>query len=1190
MNDNFSNKSINLKGINIKRTNKKNIIKDNNNLNQNITNDPTNINNIENKEKKQKYNYNFSKIIREGKNLSDNEENHDKIQYNCNLCLNSLNIDIANKLNAFCLLTFINQKKDSNYVYYLNNRIFKNIDKFKGIDNFIFIRNLYRASQNLLKIENNYFYALYYCELAKNISKKSQIDDNSKYLLNQLLNEINQEISQYINRKKNLLNNVKSYSMEQVYYIKNILDGIEKENNFDNNQYYLINKKWVEKAKYFFDEYEKLRKSTIKEDFDFFMQHSFNSEKVYKYYIDNLNNNPLNYNDLLVPIFPGPINNYSITLFKDFWYDSLKIDSQENYFIKEGLEINKDYYLIKEDSWKCLNVLFQSTNEIIRKGNDYDLKIIKCIIFDKSLKNEKKRIELRRKYIQISKKKNVFDLKLKILRFFDNNNNEMNEKYQNTNIQNINLTKKIKFYILDYNKKSDLSEIIIAYVNSIESIKYDIQEINVDDSLIMENFPYDGLKKKNILLIEINNENEKKFLNENDNRCIQCNNLINKELNFKCEICNIFQFCSKICYSNNILHSSFHFIFKDYLIEEFSLKQLFETNLSNIVKINSNHGLSGLQNLGCTCFLNSVIQCLSNTEDLTKYFLLNYYQQQMNMANKLGAFGQFAEKYSNLIKSLWNDLNYPPKTINPQLFVNLIRKQFPNFLPNVQQDAHEFLSLFLDTLHEDINRISIKQYINLKEKQIGEDDITASNRWWKSHKLREDSIVSDLFYGQYKSDIKCLSCKKSSITYDPFMFLPLPIPSFINIKTTIKLFYRKKCFFFDFSVSNDSTLLDMKNRCFELDGLNELGEKNIHLLEGAVLNKEKIITKIIRNDNELIIDYLKNDSEICFFRKESLDCFNIYCYPIKITEESGFFTNKKIINFLSYPLGISVNFNTSLENLNLIIQSEFCHMIKTDLKGKLFNLLIYHNYEIKGLHFFSTKPTCEFCNQTFNLSSPFCALNSHFSNNDNLGKIVNKIQNERPFILLFLSNFYLLNSFLYSNMQLDLSYYISQPICQKNDSLNIYDCLELFKKEEKLNDNEWYCNQCKNHKSALKKVLIYRAPNYLVIHLKRFQVNNNFIIKGECKKNELFVNFPIKNFSLFNYVIGPNKNTAIYDLYGVVEHFGGLQYGHYIAKCKNFEHWYKYNDSHVSEISEKDIVTPNAYLLFYKKLILEDNI
>ena len=1188
MNDNYSNNiSINLKGNNIKGSTNNNIIKENYNIYQNISNNLNHINNNENKEKKQKYNFNFSKIIKQAKNLSGKEANYNEIQYNCNICLNSLNIDIANKLNAICLLTYINQNKDPNYVYYLNNRSFKFIDKCKGIDNFIFSRNLYRASQNLLNHDKNYFYALYYCELAKNISKKSQIDYESKSLLDKLFYNIKQEINQYLNKKKNVFGNVTSFTMEKVYYIKNIIYGIEKENNFDDNQYYLINKKWVEKAKKFFDEYEKVRKSTVKEHFDGFINYTFHSENIYKYYIDNLNNNQLNYDNLLYPIFPGPINNYSITLFTDFWYDCLNTDCQENYFIKEGLEINKDYYLIKEDSWNCLDDLFQSTNIIIRKGNDYHLKKIKCIIFDKSLKSNK--YDLKRKYIQISTKKTVFDLKLKILRFFDNN---INQKYQNSISQNINFTKKIRFYTLDYNKKGDLSEIIIAYVNSISSIKYDIQEINVDDSLIMAQFPYDGLKKKNILLIEITDENEKQFLNKNDNRCTHCNNIINNGSKLKCEICNIFQFCSTICYNSNIYHSSFHFLFKSYLIEEFSLKQLFETNLSDIVKINSNHGLSGLENLGNTCFMNSVIQCLSNTQDLTKYFLLNYYQQQMNMGNRLGAFGQFAEKYSDLIKSLWNENGYPSKAINPHIFLTLVRKQFPHFLPNAQQDAHEFLSLFLDTLHEDINRISNKPYIKLQERQFGEDDITAANRWWKSHKLREDSIVSDLFYGQLKSDIKCLSCNKSSITYDPFMFLTLPIPSSINLKTTIKLFYRKKCFFFDCSVSNDNSVLDMKNRCFELDGLNELGEKNIHLLEGVVLNKEKIITKIITNDYELIMDYLKKDFEICLFRKESLDCFNIYCYPITITEEKGFFMNTKKIQFLSYPLGISVNYNTSLEDLTLIIQSEFGHMIKTDLKSKLFNLLIYHNYEMKGLSIFSTKPTCEFCNQTFNLSSPYCVLNSHFSNNETLGKIINKIQNKRPFILLFVSNFYLPNSFLYSNMSLDLSYYISEPICNKNDCVNIYDCLELFKKEEKLNDNEWYCNQCKNYKSALKKVLIYRAPNYLVIHLKRFQVKTNESRKGtqSCKKNESFINFPINNFSLSNFVIGSNKNTAIYDLYGVVEHFGGLQYGHYIAKCKNFFKWYKYNDSRVSEISESDIITPNAYLLFYKKLILEDNI
>ena len=1069
--------------------------------------------------------------------------------------------------------------------------MFKYIGKYKGIDNFLLIKTLYRASQSLLDNQKNYFYALYYCESAKNISKKSQIDKASTNLLNQLFSKINIEINEYINRKKNLFNNITNYPMENVNYIKNIIDTIGKENNLNDEENYLINKKWVEKAKNFFDEYEKIRKSTNKQDFFFFINNTFNSEKIYKYIIDNFNNNEINHEDLLIPIFPGPIDNYSITLFKDFWKDSSNTNKQENYFIKEGLEINKDYYLIKEDCWKNLNDLFQSTNEIIRKGNDYNLKIIKCIIFDKSLKDENRKLDLRRKYIQISNKKNVYDLKKKILSFFDNNNNEINEYNQNTFTSNNNLNKIIRFYKLDYNKKGTLSEIIIAYVNSIPSIKYDIQEININDSLLMENFPYDGLKKKNILLIEISNEDEKQFLNEIDNRCYQCNNLINKETEYKCEICNIFQFCSENCYNNNIMHSSFHFIFKNYLTEEFSLKQLFETNLSDIVKTYSNHGLSGLQNLGNTCFMNSVLQCLSNNQDLTKYFLLNYYEQQMNMGNKLGAFGQFAQEYSELIKLLWNEEGYPPKPIYPIKFIMKVRKKFPNFRPNIQYDAHEFLSLFLDTLHEDINRISNKPYIELKERQIGEDDKKAADRWWKCHKLREDSIVSDLFYGQLKSDIKCLCCGKNSITYDPFMFLPLPLPLESSIKTTIKLFYRKKCFFFDFSILNDSKIIDMKNRCFELDGLNELGDKNIHLLEGVVLNQEKIIIKIIKNDNELINTYLNNNNEICFFRKESLDCFNIYCYPIKIIEENGFFTSKKKINFLSYPYGISVNYNTSLENLNLIIQSEFGHMIKQDLSGKSFNLLIYHNYEKKGLNLFSSKPTCEFCNQTFNISSPFCALNSHFSNNDTLGKIINKIHDERPLILLFLSNFYLPNSFLYSNMQLDLSYYIQEPIYKKNNSINIYDCLELFKKEEKLNDNEYYCNQCKKYKSAIKKVLIYRAPNYLVIHLKRFSVKD-ITSQGSqsCKKNELFINFPITNFSLSNYVIGTNKNIAIYDLYGVVEHFGGLQYGHYIAKCKNFEKWYKYNDKNVNEISESDIVTQNAYLLFYKKLILEDKI
>ena len=93
-----------------------------------------------------------------------------------------------------------------------------------------------------------------------------------------------------------------------------------------------------------------------------------------------------------------------------------------------------------------------------------------------------------------------------------------------------------------------------------------------------------------------------------------------------------------------------------------------------------------------------------------------------------------------------------------------------------QQDAQEFLSILLDCLHEDLNRITNKPYILLEEQKPTESDLEASQRFWDLHKRRENSIIVDLFHGQFKSKITCSACGKSSITYEPFIFLGLPIP------------------------------------------------------------------------------------------------------------------------------------------------------------------------------------------------------------------------------------------------------------------------------------------------------------------------------------------------------------------------------------------------------------------------------
>ncbi|KAM6245468.1 ubiquitin carboxyl-terminal hydrolase 43 [Porphyrio hochstetteri] len=619
-------------------------------------------------------------------------------------------------------------------------------------------------------------------------------------------------------------------------------------------------------------------------------------------------------------------------------------------------------------------------------------------------------------------------------------------------------------------------------------------------------------------------------------------------------------------------------------------------------------GAQGLRNHGNTCFMNAVVQCLSNTAPLAEFLALGLYRAR-------GARAEVTHRLAALVRALWT------RDYTPQLsaeFKNIVSKHSLQFRGNAQHDALEFLLWLLDRMHEDLGAASPAQQTRVPEEPGEDGSACAGSSPLAARHRRGQSFVQSHFQAQYRSSLTCPHCLKQSNTFDPFLCISLPIPLHqtraLNVTLVLQC-ERRRFVRVGLAVPVLGTVAELREmvaregrippeqvilaevspRGFlrSLGDPEELGAAGegapLYAFQPPPARRAGCPRSLPASpggappEGQRLPPAAARSSD-CLHRGASGRILLLLCNAAGAGSQLARF---------GPPLVLREERGASWEQLQQSILAQLRALLRGEVRaqgtGSLFRIRLAEGSA--PCAYLSPQDPHPLCHPAVDRALQLSGAGGP------------------PHVKLTVEWDVSTKERLFGNIQEEVvqdaeSVRLQQQAHRQQHSCTLDECFQLYTKEEQLApDDAWRCPHCKVPQQGTVKLSLWTLPDILIIHLKRFRQ-----VAEHRHKLTTLVRFPLRGLDMAPHVAQRGEaggqllgrwvpwqpplclppscpRDYLYDLYAVCNHHGSMQGGHYTAYCCNAldGQWYSYDDSRVEGVQEADVSTRSAYILFYQR-------